>query len=362
MKKLLYTSIVTALLATGCGSLNAPNHPSGLPLLYHNAHYDFTFYLPASWQGYSVLVEQWQGTSYLPGKDTTAVTAQGPMIVLRHPQWRAGDRYQDIPIMVFTRSQWDSDQNGRFGIGAGGFDEEMWHNEKYVFGMSSRYNGADSVKGWKEVADIVERNRAANKMPRLYPSGGGIHEAARAGDLEKVKALLKDNPDLVFSKDNLDETPLHYAAIFGGKGVAELLLANKAKVNAKDINGETPLHWAAYSGHKDVAELLLANKAEVNAKAIHGLMPLHLAARLGHKGVAELLLANKAEVNAKAIHGLTALHFAVFDGRKEVVELLLANKAKVNAKDANGWTPLHWAAASGSTHAAELLRQHGGHK
>ena len=31
---------------------------------------------------------------------------------------------------------------------------------------------------------------------------GEIHDAAKAGDLEKVKALLKDNPDLVFSKDN----------------------------------------------------------------------------------------------------------------------------------------------------------------
>jgi ankyrin repeat protein len=284
------------------------------------------------------------------------------VIVLRHPKWRVDDPYQDIPITVFTRSQWESDQQGRFGIGAGGFDLEMWHNQKYVFGMSTRYNAADGVKGWKEVADIVERNRVAIKMPRLQPSGGGIHEAARAGDLEKVKALLEDNPDLVFSKDNLDETPLHYAAIFGGKGVAELLLANKTKVNAKDINGETPLHWAAYSGHKDVAELLLANKAEVNAKDTNGLMPLHLAARLGHKDVAALLLASNADVNAKEKHGWTPLHFAVFDGRKEVVELLLASKAKVNAKGTNGWTPLHCAAASGSTHAAELLRQHGGHE
>jgi hypothetical protein len=35
--------------------------------------------------------------------------------------------------------------------------------------MSSRYNAADEVRGWKEVVDIVEQNRAANKMPHLYP-------------------------------------------------------------------------------------------------------------------------------------------------------------------------------------------------
>ena len=159
--------MVMALLASGCA--NAPTHPSALPLCYHNKEYALVFFLPASWQGYSVLLQQWEGISYSPAKDATAVTAQGPMIVLRNPQWKADDPYQDIPIMVFTRSQWDSNKQGRFGIGAGGFDEEMWHNQKYVFGMSSRYNAADDVKGWKEVADIVEQNHAAHNMPRLYP-------------------------------------------------------------------------------------------------------------------------------------------------------------------------------------------------
>jgi hypothetical protein len=32
-----------------------------------------------------------------------------------------------------------------------------------------------------------------------------LHEAAREGDLEKVQALVKDNPDLVFSN-----TPLRF--------------------------------------------------------------------------------------------------------------------------------------------------------
>jgi ankyrin repeat protein len=75
--------------------------------------------------------------------------------------------------------------------------------------------------------------------------------------LEKVKALLKDNPDLVFSKDNkYGGTPLHLAAATGHKDVAKLLLANKADVNAKDNRDATPLHLATSAGYKDVAELL----------------------------------------------------------------------------------------------------------
>jgi hypothetical protein len=95
---------------------------------------------------------------------------------------------------------------------------------------------------------------------------GEIHDAARNGDLGKVKALLKDNPDLVFSKESAGGTPLHGAAYRGHKDVVELLLASKADVNAKSKNGWTPLHEAAANGYKDVAELLLANKADVNAK------------------------------------------------------------------------------------------------
>jgi hypothetical protein len=40
---------------------------------------------------------------------------------------------------------------------------------------------------------------------------GEIHDAAETGDLAKVKALLKENPALISSKDNFGKTPLHIA-------------------------------------------------------------------------------------------------------------------------------------------------------
>lgn len=168
---------------------------------------------------------------------------------------------------------------------------------------------------------------------------GEIHDAAKNGDLEKIKALLKDNPDLVSSKDtnNIGATPLYVAATFG---------------------------------HKDVMELLLANKADVNAGADHGVTPLHLAAMMNHLDVAELLVASNANVNAKADNGVTPLHMAAAAGSKGIVELLLTNKADINAKDNRGWTPLHMAAGRGYNpesekrykDMADLLRQHGGHE
>jgi ankyrin repeat protein len=74
--------------------------------------------------------------------------------------------------------------------------------------------------------------------------------------LATVKALLKDNPDLVLDKDSHGLTPLHGAAGFGHKAVAELLIPNKADVSAKNKDGDTPLRAAVQNGHKDVADLL----------------------------------------------------------------------------------------------------------
>lgn len=88
---------------------------------------------------------------------------------------------------------------------------------------------------------------------------GEIHDAAKAGNLEQVKALLKANPDLISSKDDNGVTPLHWAAIRGHKDVAEYLIVNNADVNAKSNTGLTPLHAATSGDSKDVAELLLNN-------------------------------------------------------------------------------------------------------
>ena len=58
---------------------------------------------------------------------------------------------------------------------------------------------------------------------------GEIHEAVKNTDLVKVKSLIKDSPDLVFSKDEDGFTPLHLAAANGYKDIAELLLASKSR-------------------------------------------------------------------------------------------------------------------------------------
>ena len=107
--------------------------------------------------------------------------------------------------------------------------------------------------------DPIPRRRGVMLVALAWSSVafcGEIHDAAKAGDLGKVKALLKGNPFLAFSKDKHGETPLHQAVLWGHKDVAELLLANRAEVNAKDNNGWTPLHYAIAYGYKEAAQVL----------------------------------------------------------------------------------------------------------
>jgi serine/threonine-protein phosphatase 6 regulatory ankyrin repeat subunit B len=108
---------------------------------------------------------------------------------------------------------------------------------------------------------------------------GEIHDAAKGGNLEKVKALLKDNPELVNAKAYNGWTPLHLAAAKGQKEVVELLLTHNAHVNAKDDSGETPLFHAVRFGNKDIVELLLDHGADVNAKDKDGATALDVAAK-----------------------------------------------------------------------------------
>ncbi len=48
---------------------------------YDNTKYGFTFTLPLSWTGYTLVNETWQGLSV----ETVVVVETGPLISIRHP-------------------------------------------------------------------------------------------------------------------------------------------------------------------------------------------------------------------------------------------------------------------------------------
>jgi ankyrin repeat protein len=81
----------------------------------------------------------------------------------------------------------------------------------------------------------------------VFAAAEPIHDAAKEGDLAKVKILIAEGSD-VNVRDENGLTPLHFAAYRGYKDVTELLVLNGANVNAADKTGTTPLQWADQAG------------------------------------------------------------------------------------------------------------------
>ena len=87
-----------------------------------------------------------------------AIVETGPQINVRHPLWSEENPRQDIPIMVFTLTQWDALLDEKFHIGAAPIGpKELGRNNKYVFALPARYNFA-FLPGFEEVEEILEND------------------------------------------------------------------------------------------------------------------------------------------------------------------------------------------------------------
>ena len=158
------------------------------------------------------------------------------------------------------------------------------------------------------------------------------------------------------------DTAITDAARRGDAEAVRSLLRGGADVNASEGDGMTALHWAADAGHVEIAHILLYAGANVEAATRLGdYTPLHLAARQGHGRLIYALLEGGADANATTTSGgSTALHFAAGSGSVEAVIALLEHGARADARESSrGQTPLMFAAAKGRSDAVRALLAHG---
>ncbi|CDW57235.1 tankyrase 1 [Trichuris trichiura] len=233
-------------------------------------------------------------------------------------------------------------------------------------------------------------------------------EAAKAGDLQSVKRILKLSTDcdsILNCRDveGRNSTPLHFAAGYNRLEVVKYLVESGANLHARDKGGLEPLHNACSYGHYEVTELLIQNGADVNACDLWKFTPLHEAAANGKFDICKLLLSHGADRSLVNRDGETALDLvkdsnsdiadllrgdvAILEAAKrgeldnlfcccelplsieplslagynnyEVAEFLIQKGADVNAKDRGGLIPLHNAASYGHFEIGQLLIQHG---
>lgn len=132
------------------------NYQESGSVLYRNTEYGFTFSLPESWTGYSIVTDKWEGYA-VGGPRAGQVVETGPQISIRHAEWTAQHPRQDIPIMIFTLDQWNAlQQQGGFSVSAAPIGPtELGRNNRYVFALPARYNYAFPT-GFEEVEQILK--------------------------------------------------------------------------------------------------------------------------------------------------------------------------------------------------------------
>jgi ankyrin repeat protein len=186
-----------------------------------------------------------------------------------------------------------------------------------------------------------------------------IFLASYNGDLETVKKMIKENPDLVNSRNSTGRFPLEMAAQTGQTDIVKFLLENGADVNL-NRGGATALHMAAiYGGKTEVITLLLENGADINARTGNGYTPLNLAVIGKQKEIAELLIEKGGEINLENQNFTQLLFISSSGGIKKIADIALKKEVDFFFRTENGDTLLHSASEGGLIELAELLLSKG---
>ena len=169
----------------------------------------------------------------------------------------------------------------------------------------------------KEIAELLI---ASGVQPNIF-------EAAATGRIERVRELLKRQPELIHAYSPDGWTALHLN--FNNLEMAKLLIDSGADLNLNSKNklNATPLQGAAASNWLELAKLYLSRGANVNCRSEGGGSPLHEAAANGFLEFVQLLIDNGADVNQRDDNGKTPLTNALEYKKPDIEKLLLDHGA-----------------------------------
>ena len=234
-----------------------------------------------------------------------------------------------------------------------------WHKVDRVFQRSFQGRPPDRKVALREEAlNLCERNLADSEIglwpfPSVQPSVGGAigvvpHvQFAMFGQIDELRALLDETPELIDQPNDRGLTCLMAAAHGGYAAVVAVLLERGADVARRDARGVSALDYAVRE-HRQEALLTLLKHSEsrslqlVNAVDPEGNTLLMVAAERGHKDLLPILLEAKADPNmATSVNtphhlttrgGVTALMIAAHHGYEQIAHVLLEAGAIVDTQ------------------------------
>lgn len=179
-------------------------------------------------------------------------------------------------------------------------------------------------------------------------------DAVKAGNLDEVRRLVRDAPALAGARDGNGVSGILLAAYHGKREVAAalvelgapvdifeasalglveritaLLREDPTRASAFAADGFYPLGLAAFFGQLDAVRVLLAAGADVHAAARNAfkVQPVHAAAAGRSLDILRAVLDAGADPNAPQQQGFRPLHDAATHANREMAELLLRHGA-----------------------------------
>ncbi len=186
-----------------------------------------------------------------------------------------------------------------------------------------------------------------------------LDKAWKEDDLEKIKALQQEKPNVLLGGEYRGFAPLHMAVLNINLPVVNLLLAmDGIEPNIKcPIHGNTPLHYAAMriadvtkaevDIKLEIIKSLVAHKANPNIKNDWNELPLHHATSNSPESL------ESRDIHFNPSHNLP------------IVEFLLTHTKEPHCKNKSNYTPLHFAilgARHANTDVVKCLLQSGEEK
>lgn len=194
-----------------------------------------------------------------------------------------------------------------------------------------------------------------------------IMEAARCGNTEIVRELIRNNADVNLA-NGMGQTPMRLALRNGHAQTVRALVQHGAP--CKDGRGWSALVDAARLGHAEVVEVVVNEGRrkgqapgpgmDVNATNLIGETGLMLAAGNGDTRTVRTLLELNADVDRQDMHGTTALMKASGAGHAEVASMMLRMGANVRMSDDAGHTAVLYASRHGHLEVVRTLIAFGG--
>ncbi|CAK0827107.1 unnamed protein product [Prorocentrum cordatum] len=259
-------------------------------------------------------------------------------------------------------------------------EQGLWMHQRRAHGAAYALARGTAAEALRHVALVLHRPAAAGApaparaaAPRRAPRRLGARlcpgmEAARDGDLHRLRALVADGWDPA-SRDRNGCPTLLWAAGGGHLEVCRYLAEDcgidartTSETSTRGYAGRTALHWAARNGRLEVIRWLVEEQGvQADALTRDGTSAFCWAAWQGHLGCLQWLAAHGCDVHSTNSYGCNAaLWAAQGPGGVEICSFLFSQSCDFAQINANGHSALHKAAQRGKHEVCRWLLRGGG--